>query len=502
MSFFLPKGSKGHKRKTKDCFKGKGGPKKSRNAEKGLGSAADEDEEIPSDDSDIEGSNNNEFLEHSYPEDKETAEEKRLRLAKKYLEEIEKQERERGQGSAELEEEDKNEETGLHSAINRRLKREELEDSGKLKRLVAKYFSSAEVSLDELVKTDCVKLHRDHKCHKLSLTCLSLSNDGDFVFTGSKDGGLVQWRLSCSDDGDIGCSRVCRIVGGRKGKENEHFGHCSAVNALAVSSDGQYLASGDNCKLIKIWKIKSNNEPLELVKTFKGHRDSVTGLAFRKRTRTLYSCSADRSVKIWSLDEMAYVETLFGHQDKITGIDAGIRERAVTSGGKDGSVRVWKIIEESQLVFNAPNAASTDAVRLINEEHFVTCGEDGHLALWGVMKKKPIFTVQNAHGKDETNNDPNWISAVATLPYSDLVATGSRDGYVRLWQCAQNFRSLQEIQKIPVQGFVNGIAFAPNGKCLYAAVGQEHRLGRWWRDAKAKNGLLVIPLSHVTLPDV
>lgn len=72
----------------------------------------------------------------------------------------------------------------------------------------------------------------------------------------------------------------------------------------------------------------------------------------------------------------------FGHQDKVTGIDAGLRERAITSGGTDGSVRVWKIVEESQLVFNAPSpngasAASVDSVKLLNEESFVTCGEDG-----------------------------------------------------------------------------------------------------------------------------
>jgi len=59
------------------------------------------------------------------------------------------------------------------------------------------------------------------------------------------------------------------------------------------------------------------------------------------------------------------------------GIDAGIRERAVSAGGRDGTVRVWKIVEESQLLFNGP-ATSIDAVKLINEEHFVSCGEDGY----------------------------------------------------------------------------------------------------------------------------
>jgi hypothetical protein len=34
-----------------------------------------------------------------------------------------------------------------------------------------------------------------------------------------------------------------------------------------------------------------------------------------------------------------------------------------------------------------------DCVKLLNEEHWVTAGEDGHLAVWGAMKKKPLVIV-------------------------------------------------------------------------------------------------------------
>ena len=78
------------------------------------------------------------------------------------------------------------------------------------------------------------------------------------------------------------------------------------------------------------------------------------GLAFRRASHELFSASADKSVKVWSLDEMAYVETVFGHQDGVTAIDAMMRERAVSVGGRDNTVRVWKIVEESQFVYNGP----------------------------------------------------------------------------------------------------------------------------------------------------
>lgn len=54
---------------------------------------------------------------------------------------------------------------------------------------------------------------------------------------------------------------------------------------------------------------------------FPGHRDIVSGLAFRQGTHELFSASFDRSVKTWSLDDRAYVDTLLGHQSEVLSID-------------------------------------------------------------------------------------------------------------------------------------------------------------------------------------
>lgn len=79
-------------------------------------------------------------------------------------------------------------------------------------------------------------------------------------------------------------------------------------------------------------------------------RDVVSGLVFREGTHELFSASFDRTVKIWSLDDGAYVDSLFGHQAEVYAVDALRQERVVTSGN-DHTCRVWKIPEESQLIF-------------------------------------------------------------------------------------------------------------------------------------------------------
>lgn len=41
------------------------------------------------------------------------------------------------------------------------------------------------------------------------------------------------------------------------------------------------------------------------------------------------------------------------------------------------------------------------------------------------MKKKPLHVKELAHGKSSENDQANWISAVATLINTDIVATGT-----------------------------------------------------------------------------
>lgn len=71
-----------------------------------------------------------------------------------------------------------------------------------------------------------------------------------------------------------------------------------------------------------------------------------------------------------------YIFFSYGHQAAITAIDALSRERAVTAGGGDCSVRIWKIAEESQLIY-VGHRGSIESVRLINEENFLSSGDDG-----------------------------------------------------------------------------------------------------------------------------
>jgi len=426
----------------------------------GLGDSS----EIDSQDDNEKGKNHDKPNEQV--DDNEDLDQKRARLAKEYLEKLTEYYREHASNS--------DDEEGVKMAIGGRL-REEAVEAMTGRRPFRRISTQLEGKTIESVDVKFVR------GHQLSVTCVAITDDEATFFSSSKDCKVVHWDIQAA-------KKLHTFKGGRK--RPDLGGHTHQILCMAVTSDGTMLATGSMDKTIKVWDINER----KLLETFSGHRDIVTGVAFRVGTHQLFSASNDRTVKIWNCDEMAFVETLFGHQSYITGIDSLTRERCITSSD-DKTVRIWKVVEETQLVFRGPTS-SIECVSLMNEEFFVSGCQDGSLQLWSANKKKPLVSVPLAHGT--SSSAPNWITAVSALKYSDVIASGSCDGNIRLWRADATLKTITPLLTIPCTGFVNSLSFSRSGRYLVAGVGQEHRFGRWWRLQEARNGILIIRLPVKT----
>lgn len=339
--------------------------------------------------------------------------------------------------------------------------------------------------------TEPLETSRSVRAHDIAATCVALSTDGQRAASGGKDSRVIMW--------DVETGR--RIMDSRPNNSDPRLrkdpslasGHVGHVLSVAVADDqgGNIFASGGSDRLVRIWDARVGKQ----VDALRGHRGAVNALAFREGSMQLFSGSADRTVKIWNIDDMAYVETLFGHGAEICAVDSFAKERAV-SCGRDGTMRLYKVLDGSQLVFRRSMTSSLDAVTMVNEQRFLSGGDDGAVSLWHVNKKRPVATVQNAHGSG-TGTDA-WISSVAAGRNSDLAASGAGDGLVRLWECADRPPSLKPVTTVSIgAGFVNGLAFGGQCRVLVAAVGQEHRLGRWERQRGVKSGVRFIKLPEI-----
>ncbi|KZV76871.1 hypothetical protein PENSPDRAFT_717594 [Peniophora sp. CONT] len=120
--------------------------------------------------------------------------------------------------------------------------------------------------------------------HKKRVHSLAYSRDGHSIISGSHFGAVYIWN---SRTGALASSRPC-------------IGRTENITAVAVSSDGQYVASGSwSDNTVYVWSTEDSNAGGPL---FSSHTTGPIHLAFARDGR-LISCSSDKTVRIWNISE-------------------------------------------------------------------------------------------------------------------------------------------------------------------------------------------------------
>lgn len=182
--------------------------------------ATQDDEEIPS--SDEEELPLNAKANYSDEDDNiETPQDKRLKLAKLYLEEIQKEEQERA--------EDKE----VFDSVSQRLTNEYLDSVGKLRRKVADEYAT--------VDTENI-LTLKHKLHKLPVTTVCLSADGKYLFSGDKSHYVLKW---CVETWKVVGTIDCTSVKDEEDENDKKKKRRSQIWTLALTTDFKFLVFQD-----------------------------------------------------------------------------------------------------------------------------------------------------------------------------------------------------------------------------------------------------------------
>ena len=119
-----------------------------------------------------------------------------------------------------------------------------------------------------------------------------------------------------------------------------------ATNTLAVSPDLRMLASGGS-KLdtnVVVWDPYNR----KLLKTFKGHTDFITSVAFSPDSRTLASASWDNTVILWNISTGKATTIFRGHTDKVLSAAFSPDGRTIATGSDDKTIRLWDIASGQQ----------------------------------------------------------------------------------------------------------------------------------------------------------
>ena len=236
--------------------------------------------------------------------------------------------------------------------------------------------------------------------------------------------------------------------------------HLDLVQSLTLSSDGQLLASG-GFRTVKLWRrvqrqrlaeivteaaearafalssdgtkaaVGSESGEIQLVDiaqkmssaTLRGHSDAITALAFSPDGHRLASTSADKSVRVWSIDDNRSLSSFPAPGEQSSAVWLGDR---IATGGVDGVVRLWNLaqpdeppaeLKEHEKSVNSIQVADPKGTQL------VTGSEDGTVRVWDVKIGKQLRSLK--HGAP--------VIAVASSPEASRIASASKDGVVKIW---------------------------------------------------------------------
>ncbi|OAG30319.1 ribosome assembly protein 4 [Nematocida sp. ERTm5] len=138
-----------------------------------------------------------------------------------------------------------------------------------------------------------------------------------FFVSISDDKTAVMWRPSWVNDNSWNFLPVRKLIG-----------HKDVLTSVSISLNGAYISTSSFDKTVKLWTSVNGY----LSHTFKSHTLLAYQTAFSTTGNLLVSCSADKTVKVYSVEKKILLSD-FVCKDQVFAID--IKDGMITAGGKD-----------------------------------------------------------------------------------------------------------------------------------------------------------------------
>jgi WD40 repeat protein len=251
-------------------------------------------------------------------------------------------------------------------------------------------------------------------------------------------------------------------------------GHTGEVTSVAISPDGQFVASTGVDNTVKLWRVSDGS----LVYTLTGHYDGVNALAFSPNGQMLASGGQDRQIKLWNVSTGALIRNMGSNEFILSLAFSPDNQWLVSGGGYSTNARkLWRLSDGQNTGIYQDYAGQFNAVAYSPDGHLLASGRfNGTINLDNLLDYQQNTTLYT---------DDYGISSLAFSADSQMLVSGSDSGQnVKLWQTSDG--TLLNTLTGP-SGFVHSVALHPNGQTIISGGevygGSAHGTLLFWRVA-------------------
>ncbi len=265
---------------------------------------------------------------------------------------------------------------------------------------------------------------------------VAISPDGQTIASSSYDGTVKLWNL--------------------QGELLQTLQHGSLVYSVTFSPDGQTIASASHNKTVKLW-----NSEGELLHTLM-HQREVESVAFSPDGKTIASASVEGTIKLWSLGG-ELLKTFEKQEDRLSSIAFSPDGQTLASASRSGTVKLRNLQGKVLQTFQHEDKVNS-VVFSPDGQTIASASDDKTVKLWN-KEGKLLQTLQGHEG---------GVIKVAFSPDGQTIASASSDKTVKLWNSQGEL--LQTLHGH--EDGVRGVAFSPDGQTI-ASVGIDRAVKLW-----------------------
>ena len=245
--------------------------------------------------------------------------------------------------------------------------------------------------------------------HQKPVSSVAISQNGEVIATGGSDNDVKLWDL-------------------KTGKEINRFSqHLGNVWAVAISPDSQTVASGSADTKIMLWDVKTG----KLKQTLFGHTDQVHAIAWSPDGQTLASGSGgvgkDFSVRLWDVASGKETAVLKGHNDRVYAIAFSADGDKLATGSLDKTINIWDSKSGEILQTLDGSKFSVDSLLFTPNGQSLISSDYLDIKVWNL----------NTGEANTLKGHRDVINAIALSNDGQYLATASKDKTVKLWDLAR-----------------------------------------------------------------